>query len=306
MATSKISSSRQLNIDASLNANSNKITNLVAGTATTDAVNKGQLDAVSSGMAQGLLTPVADLVALKAVAVSAGIDKYMINVESLGLFRYDAQSAVTSDDAYVVTPTSGGGRWIKMSNQLQDHNSTSGRQGGSATESYHLSASQHALATQIADSAQSGLLSATDWAIFNGKQANLGFTPENIANRGIANGYATLNASSKVVQDPANAQTTPAASKIPISNASGNLNDWITGNMKGKDYVNRETPTGLKNGTNVTFLLAFTPVSGTDCVYLNGVLQEPGSGNDYTMSGLTIAMATAPTSTDKLFVSYWK
>lgn len=43
-----------------------------------------------------------------------------------------------------------------------------------------------------------GYLSSTDWATFNGKQNALGFTPENVANKGAASGYAPLSASQKV------------------------------------------------------------------------------------------------------------
>ena len=43
-----------------------------------------------------------------------------------------------------------------------------------------------------------GALSAADWTTFNTKQAALGFTPENVANKGAANGYAPLDATSKI------------------------------------------------------------------------------------------------------------
>jgi len=43
---------------------------------------------------------------------------------------------------------------------------------------------------------------------------------------GSASTLATLNGSSKVVEDPANATATPTASKIPIADASGTLNGW--------------------------------------------------------------------------------
>jgi hypothetical protein len=42
------------------------------------------------------------------------------------------------------------------------------------------------------------LITAADWATFNGKQAALGFTPENSAKKGAASGYAPLDASSNV------------------------------------------------------------------------------------------------------------
>ena len=43
-----------------------------------------------------------------------------------------------------------------------------------------------------------GALSAADWSTFNGKQAALGFTPENSANKGVAGGYAPLDGSAKI------------------------------------------------------------------------------------------------------------
>lgn len=51
-------------------------------------------------------------------------------------------------------------------------------------------------------------------------------------NKGAASGYAALNASSKVVQDPASAQTTSAASKIPLADGAGKISDgWLSSNV---------------------------------------------------------------------------
>jgi hypothetical protein len=72
----------------------------------------------------------------------------------------------------------------------------------------------------------------------------------------------------------------------------------------GARRVVRETPTGAVNGSNTTFTLANTPSAGTEEVYLNGILQEPGAGNDYTISGGTITYLTAPLTGDRLRVSY--
>lgn len=72
------------------------------------------------------------------------------------------------------------------------------------------------------------------------------------------------------------------------------------------NFVDRETPSGAVNGSNVTYTLANTPVSGSEHVYLNGLLQEPGAGNDYTISTLTITYLTAPATGDKIRVSYRK
>jgi hypothetical protein len=86
----------------------------------------------------------------------------------------------------------------------------------------------------------------------------------------------------------------------------------ISAAAAGTDYlapssiVTRETPSGLVNGSNVSYTLANTPISGTECVFMNGILLEPGAGNDYTISAGTITMLTAPISGDKLRVNYSK
>lgn len=72
------------------------------------------------------------------------------------------------------------------------------------------------------------------------------------------------------------------------------------------DKITRETPTGLVNGSNTTYTLANTPVAGSEEVFLNGILQEPGAGNDYTISTNTITYLTAPVTGDRLRVSYMK
>jgi hypothetical protein len=72
------------------------------------------------------------------------------------------------------------------------------------------------------------------------------------------------------------------------------------------NFVDKEIPSGSINGSNVTFTLANTPTSGSEHVYLNGVLQEPSAGNDYTISGAVITMLTAPLTGEKLRVTYRK
>jgi hypothetical protein len=82
------------------------------------------------------------------------------------------------------------------------------------------------------------------------------------------------------------------------------LSDFGTA-VSGK-FVTRETPTGAINGSNTSFGLANTPVAGSESVFLNGILQEPGSGNDYTITGSTITYLTAPVTGDRIRVSYVK
>lgn len=115
------------------------------------------------------------------------------------------------------------------------------------------------------------------------------------------------------------AGTVATATTTPAITLTTSVTGIVKGNgtalsaaTPGTDYlapagrITRETPSGSVNGSNTTFTLANTPTSGTEEVYLNGVQQEPGAGNDYTISGATITYLTAPLSGDKIRVSYFK
>lgn len=77
------------------------------------------------------------------------------------------------------------------------------------------------------------------------------------------------------------------------------------GDLSVADFVTSETPTGTVNGVNVTFTVANTPVAHFH-FYVNGLLQEVGGGNDYTISGTTITTTTAPLTGSILSASYIK
>lgn len=71
-------------------------------------------------------------------------------------------------------------------------------------------------------------------------------------------------------------------------------------------YVDKETPSGSINGSNVTFTLAVAPNPASSC---EGRLRSGGVGAflplikdiDFTISGLTITMTTAPKTGSNLF-----
>lgn len=70
-----------------------------------------------------------------------------------------------------------GSSWNAMGG-IGDHNDLSNIDGGSATERYHLTAAQHAVAIQAATALVNGYLSSADWTTFNAKAptANPTFT----------------------------------------------------------------------------------------------------------------------------------
>lgn len=69
----------------------------------------------------------------------------------------------------------------------------------------------------------------------------------------------------------------------------------------------QERATGTINGSNTTFTLTFTPTSAASVqLKLDGLDLEQGSGKDYTISGSTITMTTAPVLGHVLIAVYQK
>lgn len=79
-----------------------------------------------------------------------------------------------------------------------------------------------------------------------------------------------------------------------------------TAGLLNANFVDNETPSGTINGSNVTFTLANTPVADSVNLYLNGIYQAVGAGNDFTISGATITYLTAPLTGERLLASYRK
>lgn len=113
------------------------------------------------------------------------------------------------------------------------------------------------------------------------------------------------------------AGTVATSTTTPVITLSTTITGLLRGNgtaisaaVAGTDFVaptsfaDRELPSGLINGANTTYTLANTPVAGSEHVYLNGILQQSGAGEDYTISGLTITYLAAPQTNDRLRVSY--
>jgi hypothetical protein len=68
----------------------------------------------------------------------------------------------------------------------------------------------------------------------------------------------------------------------------------------------QEIPSGTVNGSTTAFTLANTPLAATLIVRLDGRTLIQGAGKEYTISGTTITMATAPATGQDLYASYSK
>jgi len=71
-----------------------------------------------------------------------------------------------------------------------------------------------------------------------------------------------------------------------------------------QSFICREVPGGSIDGSNRNFLIANTPNPNSEQLFLNGVLQNQGTLNDYTISGQTITFSVAPNVDDVVLVNY--
>ncbi len=91
-------------------------------------------------------------------------------------------------------------------------------------------------------------------------------------------------------------------------NTGGTLT-WTSKTSVSEDYLQEaeikfEDESANCNSSTVAFTLGSSPVTNSVQVFLNGLLQQAGSGKDYTLSGTTITFTTAPVTGDILLIHY--
>jgi len=79
--------------------------------------------------------------------------------------------------------------------------------------------------------------------------------------------------------------------------------DAVTDNIVESD-IQMENESANCNDSQTAFTLSNTPIPNSVQVFLNGLMQEEGSGKDYTISGTTITFTTAPATGDILICHY--
>lgn len=70
--------------------------------------------------------------------------------------------------------------------------------------------------------------------------------------------------------------------------------------------VFNEIPSEIIDGINTIFTLNVIPLLDSEQVILNGLIQTPGIGKDYTISGNTITFSIAPKTGYEVKISYYK
>ncbi len=181
-----------------------------------------------------------------------------------------------------------------------------------------------AVAIPTANTTTKGLLTATDWNTFNNKLGTGAIS--DIAFAASWDGVTTIAPSKNAVYDqlvllaplasPSFTGTPLAPTAAPATNTTqiattafvgAAISSAQAGAITVANFVRRETPGGLVNGVNTAYTLAFAPLLNSEHIYVNGVLQEPGAGNDYTITaGGAITFLYVLQTGDKLMASYLK
>ncbi len=92
--------------------------------------------------------------------------------------------------------------------------------------------------------------------------------------------------------------------KLKNSQWKFDLSDWLEIELDKIYYSDKETPTGEINGINTVFQLSHTPISNSEHIYLNGILQDSGEDNDYQITGNIITFLIPPREGFKIKCSY--
>lgn len=127
-----------------------------------------------------------------------------------------------------------------------------------------------------------------------------------IAKGGTNSGIALTNGLVMVSAGGAIVESTISTTELGyLDNVTSDIQSQLNAKTDDADFVVREELTGA-DGIETDFTLDNTPVAGSEHVYLNGLLQDAGGSDDYTIVGDTITFNFAPLATDKLLVSYRK
>ena len=307
--STKIRSSKQLHIDADLDINSKKLVNVASGTVNSDGINKGQMDTAIgtavAGVGGALHVPVADLAAAVAVNSAERSDKMLMLIESLGLYRFDAESTTASNNgstATVIRPTdvatdAASGRWIKISNILTSHSLLDGLQGNGeyhlslaerdkltiieagadVTDAANIASSIGGVATKtalvdadvipITDSEASGALKKTTWAnIKSVLKTYFDTLYEKVANKDATGGYVGLT-----------------LFKINFKNAANTFTSFLTNaNTAARTYTFADRDGTIADNTDITSAKARANHTGT---------QTASTISDFASAALTAAPA---------------
>lgn len=122
----------------------------------------------------------------------------------------------------------------------------------------------------------------------------------------ITNAGVTAIGATKVTDAMINDDVATGLAGTGLTATAGVLSvDAITDNIVEGDIKKDDFTADIDvSGYSGEHTLSFTPIANSLQLFLNGVLQEEGSGKDYTLTGTTIQFADQPESGDKIVAHY--
>jgi hypothetical protein len=84
---------------------------------------------------------------------------------------------------------------------------------------------------------------------------------------------------------------------------SYDMTDWEELTLR-IQHIDRETPSGIVDNINKVFMLNKIPETYSEHLYLNGLLQDSGESEDYTITNNIITFISPPLEGSKIRCSY--
>lgn len=321
MTANKIRSSAQLYVDADLDLNSKKITGLATPTTNTDAATKAYVDGILGANDAMIYKGVIDCSADPNYPAGNAGDTYKASVAghvggAAGVTVVAGDMIIcTTDGTSAGTQAAVGANWNVIHVNAASGTVISSTSGVTDNAIVRMDSTTGAIVqTSLVTIDDSGSINIPSGQSF---KVNGTAIATNANHTGDVTGDGALTIASKAVtlakMDDL-AQSTligraTASTGVPEALSASqvrtllNVADGAT-NVTLPSFVTREAVSGTKNGTNPTFTLAHAPTADSEMLFLNGLLLNPGAGNDYTISGSTITMLTLPVSTDILLATY--
>lgn len=133
-----------------------------------------------------------------------------------------------------------------------------------------------------ASTGNEGYLTATDWNTFNGKQNALGFTPENVSNKDVSNGYAGLTLFKLNLRNVANSFTSF------LTNSATAVRTWTMPDKDGTVAMLSDIP-ATPNASQISIADAGSKITATN---VEDALQEIKTAVDLNTAKVTNATHT--------------